>query len=381
MVDAQTSAHANRLTNMSRSLRIRRIRRIMVSIAILLTVWRTYYTFVSWMMINCIKTRQYQLAQRYVKLGADINARDFKHPLFIRSRESSVSVNIEDAMDHCFRMFTHFGKPVYTGFRAPALNAIFEDIESQKVIEDRRFITVLLECGASVNASDDNGTTTLNLAVERDFVWSVETLIKHGADVNKSDNVGVTPLFNSRTKCITLLVRNGARVNDQDRYGYTPIISAAERGDDLAIVTLLHLGANPAHRARNGDNALLFAARWAKVASVRELIAAGANVNTVGKLNQTALMAAAASRDNATLDYLLPRVANINSQDAIGQTAIMKAITAHNLTNVKKLIRSGANLLIQDCRGNTAYDLAVANRDNAILSLLPRRSETFRRKL
>ena len=74
-------------------------------------------------------------------------------------------------------------------------------------------------------------------------------------------------------------------------------------------------------------------------------------------------------------------VASINSQDAYGQTAIMKAIKDHNITNVNKLIRSGAILLIQDCRGKTAYDLAVANRDNAFLSLLPRHRETFGRKL
>lgn len=55
-------------------------------------------------------------------------------------------------------------------------------------------ITMLLEAGADVNATNYNGETPLLLSVESDNAEVCQTLIENGAKLDIQDNLGRTPL-------------------------------------------------------------------------------------------------------------------------------------------------------------------------------------------
>jgi 26S proteasome non-ATPase regulatory subunit 10 len=52
---------------------------------------------------------------------------------------------------------------------------------------------MLLERGAAIDARDNDGKTSLHVAVELGKIEVARLLLKHGADVNVRDKIGRTP--------------------------------------------------------------------------------------------------------------------------------------------------------------------------------------------
>ena len=81
----------------------------------------------------------------------------------------------------------------------------------------------LIEKGADVNATDDNGQTPLHLALHNEHPEMAKLLIKKGADVNAKNKWGDTPLHLvlDNPEIAKLLIEHGADVNATDNYGDT----------------------------------------------------------------------------------------------------------------------------------------------------------------
>jgi len=109
-------------------------------------------------------------------------------------------------------------------------------------------IQTLVDYGANVNVSDDQGRTPLHLAVsaleecqtfdECRFCFDmIRFLIERGAVVNAADENGTTPLHLAselgNEDVVSLLIENGACVDSQDNEGETPLFGAirAQRTD------------------------------------------------------------------------------------------------------------------------------------------------------
>ena len=104
----------------------------------------------------------------------------------------------------------------------------------------------LLDCGADVNARDDEDWTPLHLAAENGRLDFVQMLLEHSAAINAPADGGETPLHWASKKgqvdVVRLLLEHGADPNIPDRDGETPsdLASRAE------IVQLLSdFGAKP----------------------------------------------------------------------------------------------------------------------------------------
>ena len=92
---------------------------------------------------------------------------------------------------------------------------------------DLEFGRRLLDCGADVNAQDENNWTPLYLAAWNGRVDFSEMLLDHGAAVNAlTDYNGKTPLYKASEKghvdVVRLLLEHGADPNISDRRGKTP---------------------------------------------------------------------------------------------------------------------------------------------------------------
>ena len=69
----------------------------------------------------------------------------------------------------------------------------------------------------STNEDDSNGYTPLQLAVKRNDMSGIETLIKNGADVNGLSSCGLSPLhlaaFAGNENAVKMLLKHGANIN------------------------------------------------------------------------------------------------------------------------------------------------------------------------
>ena len=90
-------------------------------------------------------------------------------------------------------------------------------------------IDVLVECGANVNARNNNGESPLHKAAVKSTEVT-DILLKHGASVDARDNDGMTPIHHvaqrsrfGQKSLLAHLARKGADVNARDLNGHTPL--------------------------------------------------------------------------------------------------------------------------------------------------------------
>ncbi|CAD6199009.1 unnamed protein product [Caenorhabditis auriculariae] len=133
------------------------------------------------------------------------------------------------------------------------------------------FLTLeeLLKSGASVSASDKNGYSSLHFAAISNYEDTekiIGKLVEFGADVESLTNKKITPLYlavlKNQIRSIQTLIKLGADVNfcltaRGDRF--TPLHMAAQKGHLSAIKLLVENGADVHLKDRNGCTALSLA--------------------------------------------------------------------------------------------------------------------------
>ncbi|KIA75902.1 hypothetical protein HK57_00307 [Aspergillus ustus] len=189
----------------------------------------------------------------------------------------------------------------------------------------------LLQHGASVNATDEDGNTPLHLYVPaKGSERTLEALIGYGArwDVaRKSD--GKTPLhtcLKSWRVDLDLLSPYISDWNVPDAKGNTP----------------LHLLDHPSED------------------SVKKLVDLGADLNRRNHAGQTPLHLVQSRYD---MVKFVSAGADLEARDAKGRTVLLARIRAHSQYGVEDLIGLGANARAVDFEGNGALGLAIDSSD------------------
>lgn len=97
--------------------------------------------------------------------------------------------------------------------------------------------------GASVDETDEYGTTPLILASIRGHDRVVEALLAAGADPNRENDDRLSPLFAAAANCndpvVTALLRKGAHPNAKNRTRQSALMRAAENGCAVVVKELL----------------------------------------------------------------------------------------------------------------------------------------------
>lgn len=164
---------------------------------------------------------------------------------------------------------------------------------------------------------DGCGNTKLHIATRSGDLASTKKLLEAGADVNLTNNNGATPLHLASCKnveCVALLIQAGADVKKIDLlWGWTPLHWAVCFGKPDCLKLLIAAGSNINKRAKkcNGYTPLCLASsvsNWRRIEnkhSVEILIAAGARVTKTDFNGNTPLHGAITNNHNEIAKTLI----------------------------------------------------------------------------
>jgi len=186
--------------------------------------------------------------------------------------------------------------------------------------------------------TDVFGRTQLMKAAKSGNEWQIKRLLEAGASVNLTDNDGWTALmyavrYNEGLECVELLLNAGSDVKIINNYGLTALALAANYNNNPKILTKLLNTYKP---------------------SDKEVLRALVLLLSENNNSEDSLL----SKLEILLDTGLP--VNILFE---GKTPLMYAAAYGNSTKViRKLLEYDASVTIRSSEGKTAFDYASANK-------------------
>ncbi|PNP59152.1 hypothetical protein THARTR1_01400 [Trichoderma harzianum] len=166
------------------------------------------------------------------------------------------------------------------------------------MIDGNATIQRLIDLGAGIDETDEEGKTPLHIAALYGKPASLRLLIRNGANMEARDSRGRTPaLFISfeeqRKECLQVLIKFGADVNVADYEGKTLLYLAA--GDETLedfVPELLEAGAAVDEVVEDGYTPLHQAAWFKCTEAIKALVEHGANTEAVNSEGETPRMIA-----------------------------------------------------------------------------------------
>lgn len=208
-------------------------------------------------------------------------------------------------------------------------------------------VTYLIENGADVDASDDEGWTGLHWAANNGHVELVKLLLKNSADVSLIDQNGRTAKSLAATP----------EINE--------LIPLSDPSSDSGEMDVIPMSTDEVVEAPD----IWDAAEQGKIEQIHQFIRAGVDVNTVGMWDRTPLHWAALAGQTEVIKILLSMGASAHYQDDEGWTPFHWAVNNSHLESVQLMLQyfNYKSLNVIDQFGRTPIQLA---RSTEIIQLL-----------
>ncbi|KFQ19183.1 Protein TANC1, partial [Merops nubicus] len=280
-------------------------------------------------------------------------------------------------------------------------------------------VTLLIEFGAAIDGTSENGMTALSYAAAAGHMNIVSLLCKKGAKGDYVDKKGQCALVHSALRghcdileyllnvvwktpsqeqnalrrsqalqqaltaassmghcqvvCYILALEkdHGIDINESDAlWGETALTAAAGRGKLEVCEILLGRGAAVTRANRRGIPPLFCAVRQGHWQIAKLLVEHGSDVNLSDKQGRTPLMVASCEGHLTTVEFLLSEGAALSSLDKEGLTALSWACLKGHREVVQYLVEKGAATDQTDRNGRTPLDLAAFYGDADIVQYL-----------
>ncbi|KAG5886403.1 hypothetical protein JTB14_030762 [Gonioctena quinquepunctata] len=232
-------------------------------------------------------------------------------------------------------------------------------------------VDLLLKCGASVNASDNDGDTCLHYAAFGNQPEVLDLLVKTGIEVNAANFSGCTALHIAAHKqparCIEILLAAGANPNCADNYGDTALHDAIGK-DNLQVIE--HLcraqGTDFTLQNKRGFNVLHHAALKGKTFATRKLLSVARQLVDVKKDDGFSALHLAALNGHKDVVETLVRLgqADIDLRNNRNQTALLLAVSQGHCAVIELLIKLKANINAKDEDEETALHIILTKRNH-----------------
>lgn len=305
---------------------------------------------------TCVDNNQFAMVKLLLNYGADVNAIDenLKTPIFYAIENGNLLLTklllaygakvkeyprllytaVENECPEIVQLLLQFDVDVNATdeygraalhFIAPneygALSEFRPDYVVNENNDDRvkkQIVLMLLKRGANVNAKAKNGATILHVAIEKEYVNVVETLLEYNADVNSLiQSEVITPLhisaYRGNEVISRMLLKKGANVNFKHSDEITALHVAAQKGHEKVVELLLENGAEHDARTKGGITPLYIAAQRGRLGVVKILLRVGADVNVRDNYGRTALHTASKEGHINVVNLLLEYGTDVNT--------------------------------------------------------------------
>ena len=236
--------------------------------------------------------------------------------------------------------------------------------DEERRIEERRMPTLmqkLVDKGADCGITDQDGSTSLMLAISANHQAAAEVLLEptsQAGALHAKDSEGRTALMMASSRgMVTLtqkLVDKGADCGITDQDGSTSLMLAISANHQEAAELLLEptSQAGALHvKDSEGRTALMVASSRGMVTLMQKLVDKGADCGIAAQDGSTSLMLAISAHDQEAAELLVERTSQagaLDAQDSEGRTALMMANERGMVTLIQKLVDKGANVNAQD---------------------------------
>lgn len=231
-------------------------------------------------------------------------------------------------------------------------------------------MSILLENGADIDASDSDGRTALRAAVFSGHENIVKLLLRYGADVNKCDieqrSVLQVAIYMGHYSIVACLLSSGANINHEDLIGRgmlsTAIYTTNKRSQLDVIKLLIKYGAQLEQLDKNNQTPLILAAQENQIKCVELLLNNGADIDAIDSQQYTPLTYAVKNKFNELVDYLLNNrnaATHILDKDGRSILSISCAIGAEKI--VRMLMNRDMDEMHRDNYGWTPLHEATYN--------------------
>ena len=240
---------------------------------------------------------------------------------------------------------------------------------------EKEVVQLLLDRGADIEAVIDDGWTALHLAARYGGKEVVQLLLDRGAGIETVTDDRWTALHLAARykgkKVVQLLLDRGADINAVMDDEWTALHLAAHEGKKEVVQLLLDRGADIEAVDVKEWTALHFAARYRGKEVVQLLLDRGADINAKSEYDETALTLAAWGGSKDVTQLLLDQGADIEATGKCdGYTALHDAVDLGHEEVARLLLKHGLNVARKDKRGRTPLQIAHANDNLALESLL-----------
>ncbi|CAB0029316.1 unnamed protein product [Trichogramma brassicae] len=233
----------------------------------------------------------------------------------------------------------------------------------------RELCHLLLEAGASLTVTDDDGDTPLHYAAFGNQAEIMELLLSRGAVIDAVNNGLCSALHVAVNKqhpeCVRTLLRHGCNVNLQDSYGDTGLHDSigkesTEIFDALCSTTRFDYTL----RNKRGFNVLHHAALKGNARATERLLMRARQLVDVKKEDGFAALHLASLNGHCDVaaKLLAENIGNaeVNLRNNRGQTPLHLAVSQGHLALVELLVaRHKADIFCQDEDGDTPLHIAV----------------------
>lgn len=198
-------------------------------------------------------------------------------------------------------------------------------------------VPLLMKCREGVNSRNlRTGDTALHVAVEWRRPRVILFLLEKGALVDMSNEDGLSPLQlavkTDNCEAISILLQKGAHVDARSFSGLSALQIAAQKKHWVAFDLLVIGGANLDAWNQNGETLLHEQARksFSSISIAAKLLSQGANIEARSPQGYTALQYAAMSGNKVMFSYLLSQGAKIDVLTPKGESLLHIILPLNN---------------------------------------------------
>lgn len=192
---------------------------------------------------------------------------------------------------------------------------------------NEEIVLIILNSGGDINSYTKGHTETpLTYAINIPDVEMVRFLIDKGANVNYSDNNGMTPLMFAiklgNLELVSILINAGADINDEDNFNQNIVMYAAQESQYEILKILLNKGANGNFKTYSP---LMLSCIFGDVNSLKNQIEKGEKIDGMSVNFITPLMLASMCGHDQIIKILIENGSEINRRCDVRNGNIVKS--------------------------------------------------------